>query len=126
MYSICECQQSYHLISKWQAMRVHPRRKETCMRLALLIPARARLPLAIATFCVIWSSAFAVTKLALFDCPPLLLLTARFLLAGLITLGAAAFAAELRHLTGRDIAGLAALGVLNYALYLGLNYMGML
>jgi len=96
------------------------------MRLALLIPARARLPLAIATFCVIWSSAFAVAKLALFDCPPLLLLTARFLLAGVITLGAAAFAAELRHLTGRDIAGLAALGVLNYALYLGLNYMGML
>src|SRR5262249_18810596 len=35
-------------------------------------------------FCVLWSSAFAVAKLALTDCPPLLLLMARFLFAGSI------------------------------------------
>jgi drug/metabolite transporter (DMT)-like permease len=95
------------------------------MRLAVALPARAALPLAIATFCVIWSAAYSVAKLALYDCPPLLLLTLRFLLAGLITLAAAAFYADWRNLTARDLASLALLGVLNFALYLGLNYYGM-
>jgi len=48
-------------------------------------------------YLLLWSSAFAVSKLALADCPPLLLLTIRFLLAGAITLfGAAAFQANWR------------------------------
>ena len=46
------------------------------------------LPLFIAAFCLLWSSAFAAAKLALLDCPPLLLLTARFLLAGTVVLAA--------------------------------------
>jgi drug/metabolite transporter (DMT)-like permease len=96
------------------------------MRFALLIPPRARLPLAVATFCVIWSSAYSVAKLALYDCPPLLLLTVRFLLAGAIALTAAAFYPGWRDLTRRDVIALAVLGVLNFALYLGLNYYGML
>jgi drug/metabolite transporter (DMT)-like permease len=96
------------------------------MRLASLVPARARLPLAIAVYCVIWSSAYAVAKLALYDCPPLYLLTARFLLAGALAIGVAAFANDWRQLTARDMAALAALGILNFALYLGLNYFGML
>jgi len=63
------------------------------MRVA--IPASVRsavdpLALMIAAFCLLWSSAFAVAKLALADCPPLLLLTARFLLAGGLMLTAAA------------------------------------
>jgi drug/metabolite transporter (DMT)-like permease len=96
------------------------------MRLTVSLPERAAMPLAVFAFCLIWSSAFSVTKLALYDCPPLLLLTARFLLAATITLGAAAFYADWRRLAGRDVAALAALGVLNYALYLGLNSVGML
>jgi drug/metabolite transporter (DMT)-like permease len=40
----------------------------------------------VALFCLIWSSAFAVSKLALADAPPLLLLTARFFIAGLAVL----------------------------------------
>jgi drug/metabolite transporter (DMT)-like permease len=96
------------------------------MRLAVALPARFALPLAIATFCVIWSAAYSVAKLALYDCPPLLLLTLRFVLAGVITLAAAAFYADWRHLSARDVAALALLGVLNFALYLGLNYYGML
>jgi len=96
------------------------------MRLAVSVPDRAAMPLAVLAFCLIWSSAFSVAKLALYDCPPLLLLTARFLLAGVITLGAAAFYADWRRLAARDVAALAALGVLNYAFYLGLNYVGML
>jgi drug/metabolite transporter (DMT)-like permease len=96
------------------------------MRLAARLPERAALPLAIATFCVIWSSAYSVAKLALYDCPPLMLLTARFLLAGTIMLAAAAFSADWRQLRRRDLAALVALGMLNYPLYLGLNYYGML
>jgi drug/metabolite transporter (DMT)-like permease len=96
------------------------------MRLATLIPGRARLAIAVAMYCLIWSSAYAVSKLALYDCPPLLLLTVRFVLAAAIALGAAAFASDWRHLTGRDVAVLAMLGVLNFALYLGLNCYGML
>jgi drug/metabolite transporter (DMT)-like permease len=96
------------------------------MRLAISIPERATLPLAVAAFCLIWSSAYSVAKLALYHCPPLMLLTARFLLAGVIMIGPAVFSADWRRLAWRDAAALILLGVLNYPLYLGLNYYGML
>jgi len=84
------------------------------------------LPLLVATFCLFWSSAFSVAKLALFDCPPLLLLTARFLIAAVVMLGAAAITgASWRKLARRDLIALAGLGIANNALYLGLNYLGM-
>ena len=90
--------------------------------LAIALP----LPVLIATFCLLWSSAFSVTKLALADCPPLLLLTARFLVAGVVILGAAAVTGTTwRTVTRRDLIVLAALGVANNALYLGLIYVGM-
>ena len=84
-----------------------------------------RLPLLIMLFCVLWSSAFAVAKVAMQDCPPLLLLTARFLLAGAIMLGAAAVLGRPWQLGRRDLLVLAGLGIVNNALYLGLNYVGM-
>jgi drug/metabolite transporter (DMT)-like permease len=84
-----------------------------------------RMPFMIAAFCLLWSSAFAVAKLALADCPPLLLLTARFLLAGGLMLTVAAVGRTPSHLARRDILVLAVLGVANNALYLGLNYIGM-
>ena len=87
---------------------------------------RAPRPLLIAVFCVLWSSAFSVTKLALSDCPPLLLLSARFLIAGLILIASAMLAGtKWRSLTKRDLGALALLGIANNALYLGLNYVGM-
>jgi drug/metabolite transporter (DMT)-like permease len=98
------------------------------MHAATQVPAPAAvstLPLRIATFCVFWSSAFAVAKLALADCPPLFLLMARFLLAGVIMLGAAAILRTPWNFTRRDVVVLALLGVANNALYLGLNYVGM-
>jgi len=101
---------------------------KSALRLALPLPAFSTInpmPLSIAAFCLLWSSAFAVAKLALVDCPPLLLLTARFLLAGAIMLAAAAMHGGPWHLSRRDLAALALLGVLNNALYLGLNYVGM-
>jgi len=106
------------------------------MRLAVPLPAPAAanalspgavssMPFLIAIFCLLWSSAFAVAKLALADCPPLLLLAARFLLAGVVMLGAVALRPGSWHLGRRDIAVLALLGIANNALYLGLNYVGM-
>jgi len=84
------------------------------------------LTLRVAAFCLIWSSAFSAAKIALADCPPLLLLTARFLIAGVVMLGAAAVTGtRWRNLRPRDLIALAALGLANNALYLGLNYMGM-
>jgi drug/metabolite transporter (DMT)-like permease len=99
------------------------------MRLALLISLdRGGIklePLLVPTFCMLWSLAFAVSKLALADCPPLLLLTIRFLMAGTITLTVAAMLGANWRLTWRDGLILAALGVLNHALYLGFSYSGM-
>lgn len=86
---------------------------------------RLPLPLLIATFCVLWSSAFAVAKLALADCPPLLLLTARFAIAGVATFGLVALQGVDWRLGRRDLFGLAGLGLANNAVYLGLNYVGM-
>jgi drug/metabolite transporter (DMT)-like permease len=86
-----------------------------------------RLPfwLLVATFCLLWASAFSVAKLAIADCPPLLLLAARFLLAGLVTLGAAAaYGLPLRP-DGGELVLFAGLGVANQAVYLGLGYLGM-
>src|SRR5262245_24639111 len=83
-------------------------------------------PLRVAAFCLLWSSAFSAAKISLADCPPLLLLTARFLIAGVVMLGAAAVSgASLRNLARRDLIALAGLGIANNALYLGLNYIGM-
>lgn len=76
-------------------------------------------------FCLTWSSAFAVGKLGLADCPPLLLLAIRFLLAGVILVAVAAVMGQLRGLSARAWAVLAGLGVLNHALYLGLSFSGM-
>jgi drug/metabolite transporter (DMT)-like permease len=98
------------------------------MRLALSVSAPSAaipMPLLIAAFCLLWSSAFAVAKLALADCPPLFLLAARFLLAGGIVLAAAVVLRASWHLSRRDVAVLALLGVVNNAIYLGLNYIGM-
>jgi drug/metabolite transporter (DMT)-like permease len=86
---------------------------------------RLPLPLMVAAFCLLWSSAFAVAKVAIADSPPLLMLTARFLLAGLLTLGLAALSGASLRLDRRDVVVFALLGVANQAVYLGLGYVGM-
>ncbi|WP_129246693.1 DMT family transporter [Achromobacter veterisilvae] len=79
----------------------------------------------IAAFCFLWSSAFAAAKIAVRDCPPLTLLTIRFLIAGALMLGLAAASGRWKLPAGRDLAALALLGVLNNTLYLGLSWSGM-
>jgi drug/metabolite transporter (DMT)-like permease len=84
------------------------------------------LPLYIGLFCLLWSFAFVAGKIGVTDCPPLILLAARFSLAGILILGVTALRGELwSSLTWRDAAIFAILGVANNALYLGLGYTGL-
>ena len=46
-------------------------------------------PVLVGAFCLLWASAFSVAKIAVTDCPPLLVLTARFLLAAAFVFAAA-------------------------------------
>jgi drug/metabolite transporter (DMT)-like permease len=82
-------------------------------------------PLLVGTFCVLWSLAFPISKVALSYCPTLLLLMIRLLVAGGITLAGAGMLGVKWRLSWRDGVILAALGVINCALYLGLSYFGM-
>ncbi len=83
------------------------------------------LPLLVAAFCLIWSSAFAVSRLAMLDCPPLLLVAMRCVTAGAIMLAAAWIVPGKLCFARRDLAIYAALGIANYTLYLGMNCVAM-
>jgi drug/metabolite transporter (DMT)-like permease len=83
------------------------------------------LPLYIGLFCLLWSFAFVAGKIGVTYCPPLILLSARFLLAGILILGISALRGERWQITWRDVAVFALLGVANNALYLGLGYTGL-
>jgi drug/metabolite transporter (DMT)-like permease len=83
------------------------------------------LPLYVALFCVLWSFAFVAGKIAVTDCPPLILLAGRFSLAGILILGLSGFSREGWQLGWREVTTFAILGVANNALYLGLGYTGL-
>ncbi|WP_025032563.1 DMT family transporter [Bradyrhizobium sp. DOA9] len=83
------------------------------------------LPLAIGLFCLLWSYAFVAGKIGVTHCPPLILLAARFSLAGILILGATLIRGEAWSLSWRDVAIFAVLGIANNALYLGLGYTGL-
>jgi drug/metabolite transporter (DMT)-like permease len=83
------------------------------------------LPLYIGLFCLLWSFAFVAGKIGVTDCPPLILLAARFSLAGLLILGTTLIRGDGWSLSWRDAAMFAVLGIANNALYLGLGYTGL-
>ncbi|SHK97190.1 Permease of the drug/metabolite transporter (DMT) superfamily [Bradyrhizobium lablabi] len=83
------------------------------------------LPIYIALFCLLWSFAFVAGKIGVTSCPPLILLTARFSLAGILILAISAFRGEGWGLSWRDTLVFALIGVANNALYLGLGYTGL-
>jgi drug/metabolite transporter (DMT)-like permease len=83
------------------------------------------LPIYIGLFCVLWSFAFVAGKIGVTACPPLILLTARFSLAGILILGISALRRDAWSLSWRDACVFAILGVANNALYLGLGYTGL-
>lgn len=99
------------------------------MSLAPSIPVpRSRfntLPLAIGLFCLLWSYAFVAGKIGVTHCPPLILLAARFSLAGILILGATLIRGDDWSLSWRDVVIFAVLGIANNALYLGLGYTGL-
>ncbi|MDA9519888.1 multidrug DMT transporter permease [Bradyrhizobium sp. CCBAU 11434] len=98
------------------------------MSLATSLPApRSRfntLPLAIGLFCLLWSYAFVAGKIGVTHCPPLILLAARFSLAGILILGTTSIRGDW-SLSWRDAVIFAVLGIANNALYLGLGYTGL-
>jgi len=95
------------------------------LRLVAAPSVKIPLPAQVAAFCLIWSSAFAVSRLAMLDCPPLLLLALRCVTAGAIMLAAARIFRRGQRFTRRDLAIYAALGIANYTLYLGMNLVAM-
>ena len=82
------------------------------------------LPLAIVLFCLLWSYAFVAGKIGVTHCPPLILLAARFSLAGILIISATLIRGDW-SLSWRDAAIFAVLGIANNALYLGLGYTGL-
>jgi drug/metabolite transporter (DMT)-like permease len=83
------------------------------------------LPIHIALFCLLWSFAFVAGKIGVTDCPPLILLTARFSLAGILIVGISALRGDAWSLSWRDTCVFAILGIANNALFLGLGYTGL-
>jgi drug/metabolite transporter (DMT)-like permease len=92
---------------------------------ALPRPAFNWLPLLIALFCLLWSFAFVAGKVGVTYCPPLIMLAARFSLAGILILGVVALRGERWSLSLRDTLSFAVIGIANNALYLGLGYIGL-
>ncbi|MDH6256987.1 DMT family transporter [Bradyrhizobium sp. BR13661] len=82
------------------------------------------LPLAIGLFCLLWSYAFVAGKIGVTHCPPLILLAARFSLAGILILGATLIRGDW-SLSWRDVLVFSVIGIANNALYLGLGYTGL-
>src|ERR1700737_3782856 len=119
----------YHLISKYQGVGLHRIQRRIPMSLAPSIPVpRATfnpLPIYIGLFWVLWSFAFVAGKIGVTACPPLILLTARFSLAGILILGISAVRRDAWSLSWRDTLVFAVLGVANNALYLGLGSTGL-
>jgi drug/metabolite transporter (DMT)-like permease len=83
------------------------------------------LPLYITVFCLLWSFAFVAGKVGVTYCPPLILLAARFSLAGILILAISAFRRDTAPLSWRDVGVFTILGIANNALYLGLGYTGL-
>lgn len=93
---------------------------------SISVPSRRfnTLPLAIGVFCLLWSYAFVAGKIGVTHCPPLILLAARFSLAGILIVGATLVRGDW-SLSWRDALIFAVLGIANNALYLGLGYTGL-
>jgi drug/metabolite transporter (DMT)-like permease len=83
------------------------------------------MPAMIAGFCLVWSASFVAGKIGVTYCPPLILLSLRFLTAGVLILAFAAFRRGEWNLSRRDAAAYAVIGIANNAMYLGFGYTGL-
>ena len=76
-------------------------------------------------FVLMWSSAFATARIIVADAPPLLALSARFLISGGIAIAIAAFLGQSWRLTRPQARSVVIFGLCQNALYLGLNFVAM-
>ena len=76
-------------------------------------------------FALIWSSAFSSARIIVAAAPPLLTLSIRFFIAGIIGVCIARFFGQTFFLTRRQWKATVIFGVFQNALYLGLNFLGM-
>jgi probable blue pigment (indigoidine) exporter len=76
-------------------------------------------------FALMWSSAFATARIIVAGMPPLLALSARFLIAGLIAITIARAMGQTWHLTRPQARAVVIFGLCQNALYLGLNFIAM-
>jgi drug/metabolite transporter (DMT)-like permease len=72
-------------------------------------------------FSLLWASCFVVVKIALRSSPPLFLMASRFVVAGAVLLGIALVRGHALPRRRAEWTLIVVLGLLNYALYLGLN-----
>src|SRR2546429_8662866 len=118
----------YHLIFKYQGKGLVDWERRLPMSLApsVAVPRAGfnPLPLYIGLFCLLWSFAFVASKIGVTDCPPLILLTARFSLAGSPILGISSPRRDRWSLSRRGVLLFSVLGVANNALVLGVSCLG--
>lgn len=76
-------------------------------------------------FAFMWSSAFSSARIIVADAPPLMALSFRFLISGLIGIVIAIAAGQSLRLTRAQWAATVIFGICQNALYLGLNFVAM-
>ena len=76
-------------------------------------------------FAVMWSSAFTSARIIVADASPLMALSARYLISGLIGVGVALALGQTWRLTPAQWRATIIFGVLQNAVYLGLNFVAM-
>ena len=76
-------------------------------------------------FALIWSSAFTSARIIVADAPPILSLSLRFLISGLIGIALARFFGQTWRLTPGQWRATIVFGLCQNALYLGLNFVAM-
>ena len=77
------------------------------------------------SFSVIWSSAFTSARILVTSAPPLMVLSVRFLISGLLGIALARMMGQKIELERKEWLGVVIIGICQNALYLGLNFIGM-
>ena len=76
-------------------------------------------------FAIMWSSAFTSARIIVADASPLLALSLRYLISGLLGVGIALYLGQNWHLTKTQWRATIVFGILQNAVYLGLNFVAM-
>ena len=76
-------------------------------------------------FAIIWSSAFSSARIAMFDAPPFLLLSLRFLFSGTIAIAIAIILGQSINFSKSEWYAIGIFGLCQNTIYLGLNFVAM-